>query len=218
MADPPAPLTPPPAVQSSDGGFTFRIARAQEWTLGAVITAAVAYGIWMGTLNTKLEHIEKFVDSASDASQGIFVRLATIQKTLEVLDRNSPTTAGNTPSPARVPVIVERSILPNQPQGSNLTTLIEYKMIEDMLKSDNPGGKSGVAVPAVPVSAGTAPLNYDLSKQQALWLREIQDTAFGQLNELQKQVDTDKNLSSETKGRLTSLIETQRDRVKLLQP
>lgn len=79
---PPLPREPvPPSkgeAQPAYPGIVFGIARVQEWTLGAVVTAAVGFGVWMGTLNTKLEHIEKFIDAASDGSTGVFTRLATI--------------------------------------------------------------------------------------------------------------------------------------------
>lgn len=75
--------------------------------MGTVIAAAVGLGIGVGTLNTKLDHIEKFVDTASDASTGIFVRLATIQKTLDVLEKdgNPDVTRSGQTGEIRIPPI-----------------------------------------------------------------------------------------------------------------
>lgn len=102
-SDPPAAsmstaTLPPP---NPDHSFTFEIERVQKWTLGAIVTASVGFGIWIGTLNNKLDHIEKFVDSAGDASNGVFVRLGSIQKSLDFLEKTGTApsaTAVQTPS------------------------------------------------------------------------------------------------------------------------
>ncbi len=146
---PPAnPDSTPGGASSSDRSFTFQIKRVQEWTLGAVVIAAVTLGIWIGTLTTKLDHIERFVNSAEDASAGIFVRLATIQKTLDVLDRNgsgeSGRTAGNKvsypPIDVRIPAIELRSS--SAPQTPALDKLVDYMLVEEILHQGRPLGAS----------------------------------------------------------------------------
>ena len=132
---------PPP-----DPGFTFRIARVQEWTLGTLLAAAVGFGVWMGTLTTKLEHIEKFVDAANDGSTGVFTRLATIQTTLDLVDKSNSQQSGKVEKASAVEfrfVPLTPSSGPTQPQTSSLDTFVEYTLIREILEGDRKASESG---------------------------------------------------------------------------
>lgn len=223
---PPNQDVPPAQASSSDPSFTFRIQRVQQWTLGAVVVAAVSLGIWIGSLTTKLDHIERFVNSAEDASAGVFVRLATIQKTLDLLDKGgngeSRKAAGNVapypPINVRVPPIEVRSN--SAPQVPVLDKLVEYRILTEFLKPESNGSES--APPSAP-AAGVAPKNLapkdaELSRQQFLWLDEVKQTALKQLQDLDNEVERDKDMTPATKERLSALIDVQRRRVMALNP
>jgi hypothetical protein len=218
----PTPPEPPtrPSQSSSDGGFTFRIKRVQEWTLGAVVVAAASIGIWIGTLNTKLDHIEKFVDSASDASTGIFVRLATIQTMLEVLEKKGSESSGTATNVTPFPPITlnvpatSAQANPNQLHDFTFDKLIEYELVEGMLKPESKVDDAGPSKPA-PVNT-PLPNSNTLQQEQSLWLKDIKQTALTQLQDLENKVITDKTMPPETKKSILDLIDLQRSRLNAL--
>jgi hypothetical protein len=244
MATSPPPDAGNPVAPDPDRAFTFRIQRVQEWTLGTVIVAAVSLGVWIGTLTTKLDHIEKFVDSAENASAGIFVRLTTIQTTLDFLEKsagqNSNKASGNIapypPIEVRIPPIEVRSN--PTPEPSVLDKLIEDKLAKDFLKSGSETAlqpppldklveytlvenwlKSGGGI-APPVSPPAGVPSTSANLVDPAWMTAIKDYYTTQLKDLETKVKNskDKEMSPEAKQQLISLIEEQQQRVVALKP
>jgi hypothetical protein len=214
MADSDAVPLPPQTPQSTprppDDGLTFRIPRVQEWTLGAVIVAAVSFRIWMGTLNEKLGHIEKFVDAASDLSAGIFVRLATIQKSLDILDKNRPAASDSAANNSRMPVIVVRSTPENQGHDLIASKLIDYKLAEMLLK---PAKEASSMEPSKTSAEIDGVSHSESSQQQSLSWEHLRTIALQQLEQLEQDVKQNPKITEPTRTDLLNLIAEQHQRV-----
>jgi hypothetical protein len=208
------------AVQPLDPGFTFGIARVQQWTLGSIIAAAVGLGVWMGTLNTKLEHIEKFVDAASDGSTGVFTRLATIQKTLDLADRSSPQRSVKDEKASAVEVRIVPlmpSPGPTQSQTPYVDTLLEYKLLTEILDKDRKGPESKVAPDAPGIEGkqrnSISSAGPQRNEERDTWLDNVKQTALADLARLKTEVSANKKMQETTRTELLGLIEEQEQRI-----
>jgi hypothetical protein len=229
---------PPLRSQPSNTGFTLRIPRVQEWTLGAVVLAAAGVGVWMGTLNTKLEHIEKFVDRAEDGANGIFARLEVIRTTLDFLERSSSQSVKDVKtSPVDIRFVpLPPASVPTQVQGSgssssSLETALEFKLIREILEEDRkpeepkkaadtpPGNdvkpsNSGTGMKQITSTSPPDPpqtTGSDGVKEQ--WMKDLKDAALNDLNRLRDEVNANKKLSEATRKELRNLIDAQEKRI-----
>jgi hypothetical protein len=173
----------------------------------------------MGTLNTKLDHIEKFVDSANDGSTGVFVRLATIQTTLNVSESARPSVPTPATNNERVPPIEVRLDPANQ--LSMLDRAAEIKLIEDILKFGNSASSPGPSSANNPQGApppnpsggsgsedGQSP---DAGKNAAMVARaraEIEAMSEGQLKQLEDTIRSQKRLPPDQKDYVLRVIDS----------
>jgi len=148
-----------------DDRFTFGIERVQKWTLGAIVTAAVGLGIWIGTIttkidamNSKIDNIEKSTDSNAEALTAARIQLGSLQQAVGDLKSSG---AGphdgeggrGQPSPVefKIPPVtvnipeVKFGTLPVQvqsasapvPQKSVLDEFLEYQILKDLKNGES---------------------------------------------------------------------------------
>jgi hypothetical protein len=216
-------------------GVTFRIQRVQKLTLTAVIGtlvsvigAAVSLGIQIGSYKEKIDRIDKFVDIAGNESTGIFVRLATLQKAIDDMERISEAEfQRGVGSPAResqvdlripavdlkIPTIQVQSNSAPAPQSGTLTDLAEIKVAEEMLRSGTAQASPGTPSPALP-GAGSPPP--DSLQQQALLMDELKQDILTNLDVMEGQVKGNKKMSSALRDQLITIIDRERVRVNSL--
>jgi wobble nucleotide-excising tRNase len=101
----------------------FRIPYVEEATLLTIIGAVFYIGVWKGDLDRRLDHIEKFVNSADPA---MFQQLTRIETKVESVEAATPTKTVSAQSP---------------PSGSFRRTQIELKIPEIKISQQSAGNR-----------------------------------------------------------------------------
>lgn len=203
-----------PAPTQPDSAVTLRIPRVQELTLTAVLSAAVGFGIWMGTLNTKLERLEKFADKAEDGSTGLFIRLATIEKSVDRLEAVS-VGGPRRETDGRSQSAGDRVILTNQGPDF-LGRLMDYRFAEKWIRLGDQAGQETPSGTHPNTAPAAAPKSPDLNADQADAFGNVKASYLDELDKMEEDVGNDRTIPIETESRLIRLIDAERQKIKSL--